>query len=213
MMEKVEQIAMASDELNGNFFQSSDILPKTFKGDRGGPAEDADLLTELKAISNKSSSNGFYTGSSAEDDNFAHGIHKQSVLSPSVDSIENEIMENMSNVVPIVMSPPPVNSIRNEIMENAANAVPIADKVSAINAGTDAGHGSFQSNDNLPKTFKGDRGGTAEDADLFAELKAISNKGSNRFNDVDDVVLQDNSSNKDVHNSNEKNVQEMQVIL
>ena len=43
--------------------------------------------------------------------------------------------------------------------------------------------GKFQSHDNLPKTFKGDRGGAAEDADLLAELRAISNKGSNRFDD------------------------------
>merc|ERR1712238_44350 len=33
-------------------FQS--VLHKTFKGDRGGPAEDADLLAELRAISSKS---------------------------------------------------------------------------------------------------------------------------------------------------------------
>merc|ERR1712032_791395 len=40
-------------------------LPNTFQGDRGGAAEDADLLAELRAISNKSSSNRFAAG---EDD-------------------------------------------------------------------------------------------------------------------------------------------------
>jgi cytoskeleton-associated protein 5 len=40
----------------------------------------------------------------------------------------------------------------------------------------------------LPNTFKGDRGGSAEDADLLAELRAISkNSSSNRFADTDDV--------------------------
>merc|ERR1712151_932669 len=34
-------------------------LPKTFKGDRGGTAEDADLLAELRAISSKTSSDRF----------------------------------------------------------------------------------------------------------------------------------------------------------
>ena len=40
---------------------------------------------------------------------------------------------------------------------------------------------------NLPKTFVGDRGGAAEDADLLAELRAISSKTAsrNRFDDDD----------------------------
>eukprot|EP00957_Ditylum_brightwellii_P063618 4828981-Ditylum_brightwellii.AAC.1 len=42
------QAAMAEE---GGFGQSG---PKTFKGDRGGSAEDADLLAELRAISSKS---------------------------------------------------------------------------------------------------------------------------------------------------------------
>jgi hypothetical protein len=49
---------------------------------------------------------------------------------------------------------------------------------------------------NLPKTFIGDRGGAAEDADLLAELRAISSKTAsrNRFDDDDDDSITPSAS-------------------
>merc|ERR1711862_787830 len=69
----------------GNFKSS---VPKTFKGDRGGSAEDADLLAELRAISSKSTTNRFDSNGENEENvsndemEGGNNIKKESSLPP-----------------------------------------------------------------------------------------------------------------------------------
>merc|ERR1712021_144363 len=69
----------------GNF---KPIVPKTFKGDRGGAAEDADLLAELRAISSKSTTNRFDANGENEENvsnnemEGGNNIKKESSLPP-----------------------------------------------------------------------------------------------------------------------------------
>ena len=97
----------------------------------------------------------------------------------AVASTENVISEKSAASDYLSQSSKPWQT--NETQSN--NAVQVAPPPTALNpfqnVMTDLSNpdgGSFQSSDNLPKTFKGDRGGNAEDAELLAELRAISSK-------------------------------------
>jgi cytoskeleton-associated protein 5 len=118
---------------SGGGFQKSSTT-NTFKGDRGGPAEDEELLAELRAISAGASANRFVEGADGP---------------------------------PPPKPPPP---------QRSAAPAPAFQKSS------------------LPNTFKGDRGGQAEDDELLAELRAISAGGStNRFAENQDANPPDGS--------------------
>eukprot|EP00956_Cyclotella_meneghiniana_P016135 scaffold25343_cov68-Cyclotella_meneghiniana.AAC.6 len=216
-----------------NKFQSKDNLPKTFKGDRGGAAEDAELLAELRAISNKST-NRF----NEEDEGIArqHPVNNDE-LNPKADQVDkkkspskleaaaNEPSQlkpwqrkkkkaSVSNNVDVVVAAPKMTDVDVVI---AASPPKIAHAPTQVETVSNDGK-KFQSNDNLPKTFKGDRGGAAEDAELLAELRAISNKSTNRFNDEASTTMQetvvhneDNAMNAVDSSGNEENLKVDQV--
>jgi len=180
--------------LEENHMGMKSSLPNTFKGDRGGSAEDADLLAELKAISNQSSSSRFDGG----DNNDATGVSEvddvqKKVVPTSKVSTETSSKAETTTLPPwkqpkkkknaetsssfdVVVAPPP----KPTSQPNDSDAVvPTVQGNEVLN--TNVGIKS-----NLPNTFKGDRGGSAEDADLLAELRAISmQSSSNRFDSED----------------------------
>ena len=57
-------------------------LPNTFKGDRGGAAEEADLLAELRAISNQSSSNRFDNTNNEDQGADGNAVLEEKVVPP-----------------------------------------------------------------------------------------------------------------------------------
>jgi len=206
---------VASDEaLNSTPFTPQDEhmgiksnLPSTFKGDRGGSAEDADLLAELRAISMKGSTNRFAgeaneAGPASSNDNNASAGKPDSLcdkpwkrktaqtkpLPPwkkkgaKKDPIAND------SVDVVIAAPPTPNNGQVNSGEASSSNVPAANHdVSAI---THAEENTGIIKSNFPNTFKGERGGSAEDADLLAELRAISMKGStDRFTgEVDEAA-------------------------
>jgi len=159
----------------------SSNLPNTFKGDRGGAAEDADLLAELRAISNQSSSNRFDNNNNNED----QGVDDSVVLAEKV--VPAPKMAEVSSSLPPWKRPKAKKN--SEVEVDVVIAAPEKSET-AISSGF-AEEQKAEVNikgitSNLPNTFKGDRGGAAEDADLLAELRAISmQSSSNRFDGTD----------------------------
>ena len=190
----------AQSKVSENVSQSLGIkpnLPSTFKGDRGGAAEDEELLAELRAISAKSSgAHRFAEDSNVAEASLPHPVEDvvasssknsaaESVPRPSPtpkrDSGElspwkrgkTKSAESSSMDVEIVVAAPSAPTLEPE----PAPTEPVQSKVSE-NVSQSLGIKS-----NLPSTFKGDRGGAAEDEELLAELRAISAKssGAHRF--------------------------------
>ncbi|KAL7577573.1 hypothetical protein ACA910_015101 [Epithemia clementina (nom. ined.)] len=169
-------------------------LPNTFKGDRGGPAEDEELLAELRAISNKATNDRFQSNDEREPPTESQTavIADKSAPRPQAKSNSNNVPPWKRNgLTPTSVtsresvraaSPASRGSLRAASPGKSASqpqppASPLRDKPN---------HGGIQSD--LPNTFHGDRGGTAEDAELLAELRAITSKSgaSTRFSGEDD---------------------------
>jgi len=171
----------------------------TFTGVRGGPAEDADLLAELREISMKTSTNRFdddddevntaatsvnIEGTNESNTSATEKFCKQSGHSESKGDKKLQPLPPWkqksaakNSEVKIVIATPNLPLAADDLSDtkNVASALvtgpPLAASV------------------NLPKTFKGDRGGNAEDEALLAELRAISMKSSsNRFAGDEDGV-------------------------
>ena len=168
----------------GGGFQQS--LPQTFQGDRGGAAEDEALLAELRAISAQSSSADRFANDDNSNSNGAAMVEepkaeaeKQEVPLPPWKRKQNKPATKNTN-----KSVDAMDHQRPASVTAAAEPAPVV----AETLGISGGGGGFQ-NDSMPKTFQGERGGSAEDEDLLAELRAISSKsGSNdRFANSDDV--------------------------
>ena len=209
----------ATREKAGGF--QKEATPKTFQGDRGGAAEDEDMLAELRAISSQSGAM----------DRFAQD---ESDLGNDVqpDSAENDLQHEQADVAPaqkeeslppwkrqgkqagkqqaspdvVVAAPPPLKTDststppwkrkHNQNQQPASDVVEVAaPPVPSASSDHEAlpHDGGFQK-PSLPQTFKGERGGSAEDADLLAELKAISAGagGTSRFADEDGATDFDN---------------------
>ncbi|KAL7454631.1 hypothetical protein ACHAWC_006238, partial [Mediolabrus comicus] len=194
-------------------------LPNTFNGKNGGAAEDADLLAELRAISNKSSVDRFDSGDG--DDNGHEQALSTEAKIPANDTSLPPVQKKNESVRSKASGPPkPWQKKRAaaSMKESttafdvdvvvAAAPVPTVDTIDPTQNvdGTDIGLASIPTpeeqpvaNDappsiettgiksSLPNTFNGKNGGIAEDADLLAELRAISNKTSgNRFDNGGD---------------------------
>ena len=152
-------------------FQKESNLPNTFKGERGGAAEDEALLAELMAISSKSSGANRF----AEEDAAAQPApapvqeEKQAALPPWKRKGQQSSKPTPSRDVDVVVSAPP------------------APAPAAVKKDPEPTMGGFQKESNLPNSFKGERGGAAEDEALLAELRAISSGagGASRFQDND----------------------------
>ena len=199
------QVSSTIKKTNNNF--RSD-LPKTFKGDRGGSAEDADLLAELRAISSKSRGDRFSESEAPNDDFLDRGVvgspkpkmpipeigglppwkkgkksskQKRDVPPWKKDNKEKKV-ESKDNLLPendidaAVASKIEGNATleTSSMLVSSESAVPIEAEELPEPIAPSSSTGGFRSD--LPKTFKGDRGGSAEDADLLAELRRISGK-------------------------------------
>eukprot|EP00985_Skeletonema_marinoi_P009450 scaffold4392_cov138-Skeletonema_marinoi.AAC.34 len=187
-------------------------LPNTFSGKNGGVAEDADLLAELRAISNKASGNRF-DGSEESSPKEANEEAVTSVAEekPSDAVALSSVGEKKSNAQSSSSSKPlppwkqkraatkkqPPNSFAVDVVVAAAPTPTAIVRENDIEP-TSTVHEQQQDNEppsennfgiksSLPNTFNGKNGGTAEDADLLAELRAISNKTSgSRFDGGED---------------------------
>ena len=160
---------MPANESAGFGLKSS--LPNTFSGDRGGAAEDAELLAELRAISAGSSASRFASGDDQPDEP-ADKPSTAPMPRQSPVAVKKSVGRNKRD------STPPWK--RKSSSESNAQTAPEP----AQSTNESAGYGLKSS---LPNTFNGDRGGAAEDAELLAELRAISaGSASNRFDAGDD---------------------------
>ena len=190
---------VASTLVTGPPLAASVNLPKTFKGDRGGNAEDEALLAELRAISMRSSSNRF----AGDEGDVAES--KIDIVTGSV-SIKSVSGENTHNSIKSTEAtkkseetsrpPPPWKRIgaKKATVGNELDAIIAAPPAPAEDRGDSNSNqqhtitmgvnsndtGGFQ---RPPiNTYTGDRGGNAEDEALLAELRAISMRSSsNRF--------------------------------
>jgi len=149
-------------------------IPSTFNGERGGSAEDADLLAELKRISTKSSSSNRFADDSTENLESEASISDDDkyAAKPSSTIVQKKLNQPKKRVVP---------------------KKPIQDSMKASENQNPCG---FRSQ---PSTFTGERGGAAEDAELLAELKRISTgsgSSTNRFANGEDKT--DANSSNDV---------------
>ena len=179
-----------------SFGIKSAIPPSTFQGDRGGSAEDAELLAELLAISQKSSSANRFSGDMGADGDYANTQIPASHAEAAAESVSRQDSsastskansKSLSDVPPwkrankqstkssvpdvdvVVVASPAPPSRPEPVQTDTSVKEPVSETFGIKSA--------------LPSTFKGDRGGVAEDEELLAELRAISAKstGTARF--------------------------------
>ncbi|EJK62025.1 hypothetical protein THAOC_17382, partial [Thalassiosira oceanica] len=172
-------------------------LPNTFRGDRGGSAEDAALLAELRAVSNKSSADRF-----ADEGDVAPQGDPETALTSGAPALASD------RPVPKRKTDRPRPPWKRKDAKRATSAgfdvvvaAPPATSSDAPTDGSSATAGQSEATakssshptaikSTAPKTFSGDRGGAAEDEELLAELRAISNSASNRFDASDGADTQ-----------------------
>ena len=178
----------------GRGFQSD--MPKTFQGERGGSAEDEDLLAELRAISSQSGSNDRFASNNDENDENDNGVMDHS------NTTNNNTVKEIPPAAPPVTQPEPEKEDQNTLPpwkrkgpkatnEPAQQNTPDVDVVVAApptKPAVNNNSGGFQKPSYMPNTFQGERGGAAEDEALLAELMAISSKSgaTDRFSGQDD---------------------------
>ncbi len=158
-------------EGNSNSIPTNFNTSNGFQGERGGAAHDADLLAELKAISNQSNrSDRFKSEDEADDDQNANEVKK-----PQSVHIKKSPTKGTPSLGDGAESRPWRKNKKSleQKEESERMSEPTFNKSAP------------------PSTFQGERGGAAEDADLLAALKAISNQASSadRFNTDDDVPM------------------------
>jgi len=171
-------------------------MPLTFAGERGGAAEDAELLALLRGVSSKSGASRF------DDDDGDHNAEKDGT---AVHDVNNKIA---SPEQPVVKEKNPLDNIATgeksrknfgggmippwkrgakkkpqEEVEVIVTAPPPLESDSAPTAAEqDAAVPSYGIKSDMPSTFTGERGGSAEDAELLALLRGVSSKsGASRF--------------------------------
>lgn len=151
----------------------------TFSGEQGGEAEDAELLALLRGVSEKAGVSRF------NDDDEEDGQKLAGETRPSAQQ-ENgkiELAQSKSETKKDII--PPWKQIR---MPKKAEE----DNVGIIESAPPPVEPKFGIKSDLPSSFKGERGGTAEDAELLELLRGVSMKaGASRFDDDDNVTVPD----------------------
>lgn len=196
-------------------FSSFPATGTAFVGERGGAAEDAELLALLRGVSNQSSSASRFNDSATAATTVAEttlGTNKDGLLQSNGPDDPPVLVENKQRIVPLV--PPwkrnakPIATVhaverrRDSTEANDKNVQPLAvtpvlesEQVSSVLPDRDSTARLGFKNSELPSTFQGERGGAAEDAELLALLRGVSNKSSaGRFSD-------DHNSSVDVEES------------
>ena len=144
---------LSSDIVGG--FDKGSAPSNTFIGKNGGAAEDAELLAELMAISAKSQKNRF------EDDNDDTDGDSRMPSNANIDSVKDDTSSSKQKPTGF----PKTESVTGETRIEESNDVEEPIVVSKV---------GFKSS--IPQTFKGQNGGSAEDAELLAELMEVSTK-------------------------------------
>ena len=198
-----EEVSMSPPAFGG--FNNTSKLTNTFKGERGGVADDEDLLAELRAISMKNKSADRF-GNDDEDDPMAPPVarttpaekpwkKKQSTTSkkaasPKKTPVGKRGGDDVSpwkrkgsakkNVDPFENA-----SVEDSPVKEYSKAREEEEEEESMSPPV---FGGFNNTNNLQNTFKGERGGVADDEDLLAELRAISmkNKSADRFGNDDE---------------------------
>jgi len=175
-----KEAAIRDEEMEG--FKTS----STFAGKRGGAAEDEELLALLRGVSSKSkSTDRFVSGDDGEDP-------------PGSNAAAENKREKASSFGPRTAKGgvPPwkrKKPARGEKEENTNVPVAISSNIPSSTAEVQAKKELINEEDTggfkTSSTFSGERGGTAEDAELLALLRGVSNKssGGNRFGENDAV--------------------------
>lgn len=153
-------------------------VPSTFQGERGGAAEDAELLALLRGVSAKSGGSRFDEGEEEEEskaiatESKPEGTAANEKTSPPWRR-KAEMTKKQPDVDVVVAAPP--SAIAREDSEAAAvSEQPAAEPKYGIKS-------------DRPSTFQGERGGAAEDAEMLALLRGVSSKsGASRFDDDND---------------------------
>ncbi|GKY99911.1 hypothetical protein MPSEU_000944700 [Mayamaea pseudoterrestris] len=186
-----KQVSAASSDANvdivvaappmGTTFKS-DVPKSTFAGERGGDANDAELLSLLRGVSNKAGNSRF-----DDNDNFAADDDGAVVSAPV------RTRQNTAQAAPVTAAEEPEAPRQNEaaLVPPWKRGKPAVNSASATFDSSDvivapSAKGGFQSD--APKsTFSGERGGDANDAELLALLRGVSSKsGASRFDDNND---------------------------
>jgi cytoskeleton-associated protein 5 len=175
--DKAEQVSLAV-EASGYGIKSE--FQATFQGERGGSAEDAELLALLRGVSAKSSSADRFADSSDD--------------VPQVQPIRREPAVKKNDNIPPWKRRGPATAVTEDVVAvtapKAKGSVPSDDSAEQVSlAAESTGYGiksEFQS------TFQGERGGSAEDAELLALLRGVSSKssGADRFADSNDAAAE-----------------------
>ena len=177
------------DESVGFGFKS-DAAPSTFQGERGGSAEDAELLALLRGVSSKSASasrfaddnnnvNEAPTSSAPEEPVVAAPLRRKAnsdELPPWKRASRNKNAKQ-PDVEVVVAAPAPTTA-------TGPTALPVPQEASPM---PDESVG-FSIKSSVPSTFQGERGGSAEDAELLALLRGVSSSAS-RFADEGDTTI------------------------
>lgn len=144
-------------------------FPSTFKGERGGAAEDEELLAELRKISSASSGADRFAG---EED------HPASVAVKCAPS---------AAPLPVKEAPEPKKTDSLPPWKQKRKPKPTSSGVDVVVAAPEPKCDAKSDN---PSTSQVERGGAAEDAELLAELRQISKKsgGATRFADENNGV-------------------------
>ena len=211
--------ATVTMEPKTNYGIKSDLPSSTFMGERGGAAQDAELLALLRGVSSKSAASRF-----DDDDNDNNGSGGN-ISVPRAESREQRltVMDNekpsndtSASAAATEISNKPSRKSRGgtgmlppwkrggkkkqaevEVMIATTAAPPPNTQSDAICATTTESPAvaapSYGIKSELPSTFKGERGGAAEDAELLALLRGVSSKsGASRFDDEGGNGKEDN---------------------
>ena len=156
---------ISSSDIVGGFDKGS-APSNTFIGKNGGVAEDEELLAELMAISAKSQKNRF------DDDNNDTDGDSRTPSNANIDLVKDDT--SASRQKPIGF--PKTESVTEEARIEESNDAEEPIVVSKV---------GFKSS--IPHTFKGQNGGSAEDAELLAELMAVSSRSKSSASQQEDT--------------------------
>lgn len=198
----LQQQDKSEPETSENIHQSFGIessLPSTFQGERGGSAEDAELLAELRAISQKSSSADRFAGEESNgmpggETNVSEPAQVKAAPTPKKDITERtkspsprqqKTKRDSNALPPWKRGKKKTAAAEVDVVVAAPPAPALEPQPSKSEVVSESAPQSFGIKSSMPSTFQGDRGGAAEDAELLAELRAISQKSSSadRFAD------------------------------
>jgi cytoskeleton-associated protein 5 len=180
-----------STESSGHGIKSE--FQSTFQGDRGGSAEDAELLALLRGVSAKSSGADRFADSS--DDVLQVEQSHERVAPPPVSAKSETPVKKSDNLPPWKRrgAAKATTTTTDDVVAVAAPKVKDpapSENTSAEQSSLVVEASGYGIKSEFQSTFQGERGGSAEDAELLALLRGVSAKssGADRFGDSRDAA-------------------------